>query len=224
MSRENLVFSYAMVAGVTLLFIVGLSRRDLLVEDGLVEMLSAAGFAAASLLVVYAADKKWARLALAERITLVGAGGLSSIAFLSEISFGARIFDFQMPQMRGGGEFDGGHDIVMVLFRQIKDTGAVGMRTAAAGGTLFVAAATALIWVFRQKAQAVVAHVLSKAFEFRVAVAIAMLASAVALDLMTSHKAAVLEEVLEFSASSVMILAVLKLLRQTDDRVVFPNR
>lgn len=217
------MLSGAVVTGVILLFIVGLSRSDLLVEDGSVETLSAAGFAAALLLAVYAAHQKWALFTLAERIALVGAGLLSSIAFLSEISFGARIFGIQMPQMHGGGEFDGGHDIVMVLFRRIEDAGAIGKLAAAVGGTLFVAGAAALLWVFRRKAQTVVAHILSEGFEFRLAAAVGMLASAVVLDLMSSTKASTLEEVLEFSASGMMILAVLRLLRQPNGRVVFPG-
>lgn len=221
MSRENLVLSGAVVTGVILLFIVGLLRRDLLVEDGLVETLSAAGFAAALLLAVYAAHRKWAVFTHIERIALIGAGLLSSIAFLSEISFGARIFGIQMPRMRGGGEFDGGHDIVMVLFRRIEDTGAIGKLAAAMGGTLFVAGAAALSWVFRRKVQTVVAHILSGGFEFRLVVAVGMLASAVVLDLMSSTKASTLEEVLEFSASGMMILAVSKLLQQSNGRLVF---
>jgi hypothetical protein len=223
MSRENLVLSGAVVTGVILLFIAGFLRRDLLVEDGLVETLSAAGFAAALLLAAYVAYRKWALLTLGERIALVGAGLVSSIAFLSEISFGARIFGIQMPRMRGGGEFDGGHDIVMVLFRRLEDAGAAGKLAAAAGGALLAASVAAILWVFRRKAQAVAAHILSGGFEFRLAAAVGMLASAVVLDLMHSAKASTLEEVLEFYASVMLILAVSKLLRQPDVRAVLPG-
>lgn len=149
-----------------------------------------------------------------ERSLLVGTSGLSLLLFLSEISFGARIFDIQMPQMSGGGEFDGGHDIVMVLFRQISDGGRSGMLVAAAAAGLLLITAIALLYRFRQQARAIVRSVLSSAFEFRLAVALGMLASAVTLDLVRSYKAGVLEEVLEFSASAVLILAVTALLRQ----------
>jgi hypothetical protein len=113
-----------------------------------------------------------------------------------------------MPQMNGGGEFDGGHDIVIVVFRHLRDEGPVGLIVAATGAALLLAAAGVALYLFRQKASAIIWHVLSSAFEFRLGVAVGMLACAVTLDLMTSHKAAILEEVLEFSASGVLILAV----------------
>jgi hypothetical protein len=213
-SRENLAFIVATSAGVILLFTIGLTRPDLLVEDGLVENMGAAGFAAAALLALGTALRKTASLTLTERSILVGMSGLSLLLFLSEISFGARIFGIQMPEMSGGGEFDGGHDIVIVLFRRLSDAGTTGILVAAAAIGLLLVTAVALLWLFRQQAQAIVRFVLSRTFEFRVAVALGMLASAVTLDLMRSHKAGVLEEVLEFSASAVLILAVTALLRQ----------
>jgi hypothetical protein len=42
---------------------------------------------------------------------------LGLAAALSEISFGARMFEWQMPQMAGGGEFDGVHDTFLVALR-----------------------------------------------------------------------------------------------------------
>ncbi|MBY5838810.1 hypothetical protein J3P71_35510 (plasmid) [Rhizobium leguminosarum] len=214
MSRENLAFVCAVLAGVILLFTVGLSRPDLLVEDGLVESLSAAGFAATSLLALGAALRRSAFVTSTERSILVSTGVLSLVLFLSEISFGARIFDIQMPQMNGGGEFDGGHDIVIILFRLLGDAGPAGLVVAATGAAIGLTAGGMLLYLFRWNAQAIVRYILSRAFEFRLAVAVGMLASAVTLDLMTSYKAAILEEVLEFSASGVLILAVSALLRQ----------
>jgi hypothetical protein len=211
-SRDNLAFISATFVAVVLLFGIGLSRPDWLVEDGLVETMGAMGFAAAAVLALSMALRKSAFLTLTERSLLLGTSGLSLLLFLSEISFGARIFDIQMPQMSGGGEFDGGHDIVMVLFWRISDGGRSGMLVAAAAGLLLFTA-IALLYRFRQHARAIVRSVLSSAFEFRLAVALGMLASAVVLDLVSSHKAGVLEEILEFSASAVLILAVTALLR-----------
>ncbi|YBV94601.1 hypothetical protein M1D80_00975 (plasmid) [Phyllobacteriaceae bacterium JZ32] len=213
-SRENLAFISATSAGVILLFTIGLSRPDLLAEDGLVENLGAAGFAAAALLALSTALRKSAFLIITERNMLVGTSGLSLMLFLSEISFGARIFDIQMPQMRGGGEFDGGHDIIIVLFRRLSDAGRTSLLVVAAAIGLLLVTVIALLFLFRQQAQAIVRSVFYGAFEFRLAVALGMLASAVILDLITSYKAGILEEVLEFSASAVLILAVTALLRQ----------
>ena len=211
--RENLAFISATFAGVVLLFVIGLSRPDLLVEDGLVENMGAMGFAAAALLALNTALRKSAFLTFTERSLLAGTSGLSLLLFLSEISFGARIFDIQMPQMSGGGEFDGGHDIVMVLFRRMIDGGRSGILVAAASTGVLLITAIALLYRFRQQARAIVRYVFSSAFEFRLVVALGMLASAVVLDLASSHKAGVLEETLEFSASAVLILAVTALLR-----------
>lgn len=128
--------------------------------------------------------------------------------------------------MRGGGEFDGGHDIVIVVFRLIRDGGSIGMLLTAAGALCLLAVVAAL-YLFRNKAQAIIEQILSRTFEFRLSVAIGMLASAVTLDLLPSYKAAILEEVLELVASGVLLLAVLALHRQTAGRVreqVSPTR
>jgi hypothetical protein len=225
MSRENMAFFVATSAGVVLLFTIGLARHDLLAEDGLVENLGAAGFAAGSLLALSTALRKSVLLTVTERRLLLGTGGLSMILFLSEISFGARIFGTQMPPMRGGGEFDGGHDIIIVLVRHMRDAGRTGLLLAVASAGLLLSTVVALLWAISQQALAIASHVLSRAFEFRLVVAVGMLASAVILDLTTSHKAAVLEEVLEFSAGIVLILAVSALLRpNAEARIVDPTR
>ncbi|WP_132549812.1 hypothetical protein [Rhizobium azibense] len=101
----------------------------------------AAGFAAASLLAFGAAFRNGAFVTSLERSVLVGTSGLSLILLLSEISFRARIFDLQMPQMSGGGEFDGGHDIVILLVRLLSDAGRTGLLVAVTGVALLVAAA-----------------------------------------------------------------------------------
>jgi len=213
MSRENLTFAVAMVASVIVLFTVSLSRPYLVVEDGPMEDLSAAGFATAALLACGTALRSGRALTPAERIILFVTGGISVVLFLSEISFGARIFHVQMPKMRGGGEFDGGHDIVILVFRQLRDAGSTGIVVAAVGIGLVLAVAVRLLSLFRQEARAIVQYVLWRAFEFRLIAAVCMISSAVVLDVIPSYKASVLEEIMEFSASGVLILAVFGLLR-----------
>jgi hypothetical protein len=215
MSLENLAFISTVAGGVILLFTIGLSRPDLVVEDGIVESLGATGFAGASLLALSTAFRRRAFLTFTRRNILFATSGLSLMLFLSEISFGARILDLQMPQMSGGGEFDGGHDIVIVIFRLLTDAGRTGPLVAAAGVGLLLATAGLLLYLFRQKARAIARHVLARAFEFRLAVAVCMLASAVTLDLTASYKASVLEEVLEFCVAGVLILAVSSLFQQS---------
>jgi hypothetical protein len=212
MSQGNQAFFVALCAIVILLFVIGLSTPHLLVEDGLVENLSAAGFSIAALLALSTALLKNVSLTFTERSLLIGTSGLSLLLFLSEISFGSRIFHVQMPEMKGGGEFDGGHDIVILVFRAIKDAGSVGIFVALIGAAILLAVAIALTSRFRREAEAMVRHICSRTFEFRLLLAICMLASAVVLDLIPSYKAATLEEILEFSASGVLILAVAGLL------------
>jgi hypothetical protein len=213
MSRENAVFAAATFTCVVLLFTAGLSRPALFVEDGLVENLSAAGFAAAALFALGTALLRPVSVTFAERSILFGVSGLSMLLFLSEISFGARIVHIQMPRMSGGGEFDGGHDIVILVVRQLRDAGPTGILVAIMGVGLLLAAVFAVLRRFRQRAQMLAAHVLSKPFEFRLAMALGLLASAVTLDVIPSYKASILEEVLEFSVSVVLILAVSALFR-----------
>ena len=221
MNRENAVFAAATFTGVVLLFTVGLSRPDLFVEDGLVENLSALGFAAAALFALGTALLRPVSTTFAERNILFGVSGLSLLLFLSEISFGARIFHIQMPRMSGGGEFDGGHDVVILVFRHLRNAGRTEILAAVAGGGLLLAAIFALLHRFRQQARMIVRHILSKAFEFRQVIALGMLASAVTLDLIHSYKASILEEVLEFSAGVVLVLAVSALFQSKGVVAVF---
>jgi hypothetical protein len=221
MSRENAAFAAATFTGVVLFFTLGLSRPDLFVEDGLVENLSAAGFAAAALFALGTALLRPVSLTFTERSILLAVSGLSLLLFLSEISFGARIFSIQMPRMSGGGEFDGGHDILILIVRHLRGAGPTEMLVAVVGGGLLLAAVFALLRRFRQQVRMIVGHVLSNAFEFRLAVALGMLASAVTLDVIPSYKASILEEVLEFSAGVVLILAVSALFQSKGVAAVF---
>lgn len=50
-------------------------------------------------------------------ILLPVAAVLGLIGFLDETSFGARVFGWSMPKMAGGGEFDGAHDLVILIYR-----------------------------------------------------------------------------------------------------------
>jgi hypothetical protein len=218
MSRENVTFVCSVLLGILVLFTVGLSRPDLLVEDQLVESLGAFAFAAASVLALSTALRKHTSLSPIERKALAGTSLLCLVLFLSEISFGARLFGLQMPTMRGGGQFDGGHDIVIVIFRILRDAGYAGALIAAAGALLVLTLVGVFLYWYRQKLRSVLDRLLLEAFEFRLALAVALLASAVTLDLLTSYKAAILEEVLEFVASGVFILAI-QALPRTEKKV-----
>jgi hypothetical protein len=213
-SRNNFAFAAAAGCVVILLFTLGLSFPPLLVEDGPVEDLSAAGFFIAAVLAFGIVMRGNIRLTPAERTVLFAAGILSLLLFLSEISFGARLLHIRMPKMKGGGEFDGGHDIVILVFRAIGDAGSGAIFAALIVMTVFLAVALGLLLRFRQQAWMLARYVLSRRFEFRLLLATCMLASAVILDLIHSYKAEKLEESLEFCASGVLIAAFAGLLRK----------
>ncbi|WP_037390722.1 hypothetical protein [Sinorhizobium americanum] len=170
MSRENFVTACAVAASVIVLFAAGFSRPDLLAEDNLVETAGALIFAGACLLALDTAVRKHVFLSSNERMMLVGTSGLCLVLFLSEISFGARLFGLQMPKLPGGGEFDGGHDLVILIFRFLREAG-TGTLVLMIGALLVVA--SMLLCLYWNKLQAMFAQILSRAFEFRLATAVA---------------------------------------------------
>ena len=112
-----------MVAGgVATLGMIGLAigeigYREMLSEDGAIEWASAAFFASAA---VGAAVRLRRRAGDGWLPLCVGA--LAILCFLSELSFGARLFGWDMPDMRGGGELDGAHDLVLLAWRAVSET------------------------------------------------------------------------------------------------------
>ena len=81
------------------------------------------------------------------RALLFVGGGLGLIAFLDEVSFGARLFGWSMPEMSGGGEFDGAHDLVVLAYRLGSEAGPVVL-----GALLVLVFATAVICALRWRA------------------------------------------------------------------------
>jgi len=108
--------------GVVTLGAIGLAigeigYREMLSEDGAIEWASAAFFASAA---VGAAARLLRRAGDGWLSFYVGA--LATLCFLSEVSFGARLFGWDMPEMRGGGELDGAHDLVLLAWRAVSDS------------------------------------------------------------------------------------------------------
>jgi hypothetical protein len=89
-------------------------RNPLFGEDRLVETITSLLFLAAfivgvAFLIAYSARRY--------RVLLYITSGLGLLGFLDEISFGARLFGWSMPEMAAGGEFDGAHDLVILIYR-----------------------------------------------------------------------------------------------------------
>ena len=89
-------------------------REPVFGEDRLVETTTALFFLAAFIVGVAFLVARGARR---DRALLFIASSLGLLGFLDEISFGARLFGWSMPEMPGGGEFDGAHDIVILTYR-----------------------------------------------------------------------------------------------------------
>ena len=90
--------------------------RVLLGEDGVVEWASAGLFAYAACLAAFASLPSAGRSDRALRYYVIA---LAGICCMSELSFGARIFGWNMPDMTGGGEIDGAQDLVLVTLRTL---------------------------------------------------------------------------------------------------------
>lgn len=207
MTCGNVLFIFAAVTGSAALFLIGLDHPHLTIEGGIVETAGATAFAIASmisfsLLLLPATPKTFAH-----RLSFAGLGAFALLLFLSEIGFGSRIFDFQMPRMRGGGEFDGAHDVVVILYRSLEDAGRIGWLLASLGFGAILALGATAVYVSWDRLSARLRRVLASTFDFRLAVALVMLAGAVVLDLLEFHEAEILEEVLEFSASVALMAA-----------------
>jgi hypothetical protein len=90
-------------------------RPQLLQEDGIVETASALTFLLAVLGSIYAMMRR------GPSFPLVLAGLIGFAELMDEISFGSRIFGFEPPPLYGGGELDGFHDLLILVYRLARD-------------------------------------------------------------------------------------------------------
>ncbi|HWU82222.1 MAG TPA: hypothetical protein VN063_01930 [Methylophilaceae bacterium] len=174
-------------------------------EDGIIEDATAIADAAAASLGFYALwlgalrGKPWAG-----RVALWTIPLLSLFCALDEISWGARILHLQMPEMRGGGEFDGVHDIFAVIERW-----AVATDLWTLSATLLICAALTGLLAYGQRRR--VAELLTFAWQHRLgrplASAIMLLALATVLDFLHGRLISSLEEFSELCAGLLMLAA-----------------
>jgi hypothetical protein len=197
-----------LAASFLLLFLLASLRPSTVAEDGMVEGLTAFLFLLTAVLAASATFRNFGR---GQWRALVSMGSLAAFALvlmLSEISFGARLLSFSMPAMEGGGEFDGGHDIVIWLLRRIEkwEPNARLAVTLA----LFLSAATmiAAAWHYRAQLNQVAQRWLDRNSRLRLAAALTLLALAVAIDLLSGPIAGTIEELFELHAAMLMVLAI----------------
>lgn len=174
-------------------------------EDGIVEYGTAIVDGLAAVLGFYALYLGVLRgKPLVERLVLLTIPLLSLFCALDEISWGARLFELQMPEMQGGGEFDGVHDVFVLLERWAVAADTVTLSLAITG--LMVSLSLAAYWQ-----RAFVADCLACAVHHPLArplvCAIALLALATLLDFAHGRIVSSLEEYSELSAALFMLVA-----------------
>ncbi|MEJ6395921.1 hypothetical protein V8J82_21860 [Gymnodinialimonas sp. 2305UL16-5] len=180
-----------------------LIRPSIMVEDGPVESASAILFLCASLLGAWTLATRDFAQKLDFQL-LLGVSLFSLLLFLSEVSFGARFFEFEMPPMEGGGEFDGGHDIAIILLRMMQKGDATSLVVAICLLLAFTAFVT-----LAYKARAPIQRFLQNEFHFALLLHVSFLACGVLLDLVPVRKVSLLEEAVEFTASVTIVWALL---------------
>lgn len=121
MDQFGLLLTAFLVVGATTAFAAFVAvwapdfRPLLLQEDGIVEMATAVFFAVAAI----EAGISIATWGL--RLPLLLAGLIGFAELMDETSFGSRLFGFQPPPLYGGGQLDGFHDLLIVVFRLMRD-------------------------------------------------------------------------------------------------------
>ena len=202
------------------MFMIGLFRPGITREDGVVEWATALGFLATAAIASYLAAKTGLLRKSRDRIVMAGVAAFAILLALSELSFGTRLFGLEMPAMKGGGEFDGGHDVVIWTMRKIAAAEPATQMALIICSGLGVAMAIAWAWQRRAPLGKAISLLLEHSVRFRFAVTILLLACAVTLDLLHYHKIGVLEEVLEFAASVAMLMTVTAAINSTESFTV----
>lgn len=112
--RDIAVFA-AFTVVVALAALAGHPDDWLIGEDRVLETLSALLYAAAFVV----GGATLLRLGRAAHPTLWFITPFGLVCALDEISFGARLFGFEAPALKGGGEFDGVHDLIILAKREL---------------------------------------------------------------------------------------------------------
>jgi len=129
---------------------------------------------------------------------------LSAICALDEISWGARLFELEMPEMQGGGEFDGLHDVFVILERMASNAEPM---TLVFTTILIMAILGGLVYWQRSFIAACLHYSVSTTLGRPLASAIILLAFATFLDYGHGRILSSLEEYAELSAGLFLLLA-----------------
>lgn len=120
------------------------SRTVLSTEDGVVEMAGASFFLTAAIAALYSLARRGYTTGFLLLPIVLGVVGA-----LSEVSFGARHLGTPVPEMYGGGELDGAHDLIMLAARLLESFRAQAPHMAAGAALLAFGVLAAIIWRLR---------------------------------------------------------------------------
>lgn len=209
-AASNLAFVLGIGSMTAFLFVAGLYRPGITREDGVAEWATALNFLATTAVAGFLAAKPGILQNRRDRTAMAGIAAFALLLALSELSFGARLLGLEMPAMRGGGQFDGGHDVVIWTIREITALPpSIRLALTALAG-LSIAGAAAWGWRKRAWLGGCAWSFLAHPVRFRFAVAILLLAGGVILDLLPYHRIGILEEMLELAASVALMMTVTK--------------
>jgi hypothetical protein len=181
-------------------------------EDGIVEDASALGYAIGAVFGFVALTRsKSSNCSIQQRIVLWIIPILSLVCFLDEISWGARIFSLHMPEMSGGGQFDGVHDIVILTMRWLER---LSPEARLAIYAISLAAFAGLAFSLRKSLPATFYWLIATTERRCLCAAVMLLALAVVLDLGHGRILSGIEEYSEMCASGYMALAGWAMLAQ----------
>ncbi len=186
--RDTLLFTAFTVA----VAVAALARHPdewLIGEDGFLETLSALLYATAFFL----GGATLLRLRRTAHSALWFITPFGLLCALDEISFGTRLFGYDAPPLKGGGEFDGAHDLIILAKRELLGLDQGDALLLLGCATLIALGATVLL---RRRLVAAAHAVLADPVLLRVAACISFLVGSQALDieLVTIPKQMYLEE------------------------------
>ncbi|MEO3433031.1 hypothetical protein [Inquilinus sp. CAU 1745] len=184
------------------------SRTVLSTEDGVVEMAGASFFLTAAIAALYSLIRRgYATNFLLLPIVLGVVGALS------EVSFGARHLGTPVPEMYGGGELDGAHDLIVLAARLLETFWMQTPYLTAGAALLAIGILGAIVWRLRDALERAagylwIHHRLLYLFA-------AVLGLALAIDTAIQHPAMrPVEEIMEMAAALVLLFYALALHRK----------
>jgi hypothetical protein len=203
-----LAYALAVVAAVTaisaIMAVAAPDQRPLLLqEDGIVETASAVMFAAAAL------GAAAAILLFGFRAPLLLAGLIGLAELMDETSFGSRLFGYEPPPLYGGGQLDGFHDLLILIYRLLRnasqDLAWLGV------GLMLAGSASLLIFALRLVAKGFAGNPAGLSGHTLLFLHFGFIGLAQVIDVgFSSHILSAMEEVFELDAAIVLVFYVMQ--------------